>query len=104
MLQGTVMLLLHTAKTILERAAHRQDLGMSAHGEPQLAVLLLLYGTDRAHAHDHAAVYLPEGLRVERRHQFLEWCADMALALGGGHARVLVLRLEEQHLVDGEHL
>jgi hypothetical protein len=59
---------------------------------------------DRAGAHDHAAVHLPELVGVQPFGDLLERLAHVRLVAGGDHARVLLVALEEQHLVDAEQL
>ena len=47
---------------------------------------------------------LPEHLTVEFIEQFFQWLPDQRLALDRHHARVFSVRLEIEHLINGDEL
>src|SRR4029079_11363386 len=55
---------------------------------------------DEVDVHDRGAVDLPEAVRVELFEQLPDGLADEGLAIAGDHARVLLVGLEEEHLLD----
>src|SRR6267142_2092619 len=59
---------------------------------------------DGARIDQGGAVDLPELLRIELGDQFSYWFTDERFLLGGLHARVFLVRDEEQHVVDRDHL
>ena len=65
---------------MLKRAADRQDVRAAADGELQFPVLVFLDGANRADAHDHASMHLPERFGIQRGQQLLERRANVPFA------------------------
>src|SRR5262245_32150565 len=93
----------HRLEAVVKRTADGQPFLSSLDAELEFAVFVVERLLDGRDTNDDAAMHLPERLGVETDEQLLERRADHGLLARGDDQRVLVLRLEVQHVLDGEH-
>src|SRR6185312_11170568 len=94
---------LHRLEPMREAARHGERLGTRLEMDDRLVAPVTLDARDRAEIDDRAAMHLPEGLGIELLVELLDRLANEAVAIAGDDLRVLVLGLEVQDIVDGDH-